>query len=119
MDVDKFKDMTSKEIAANLQHVWEGNTSVVNTKAQAYFQAALNKELIDNQKEYQDNSIKQTKHLVYATWGLAIITALPQSLALIQKIIQFLLRGGINEVFKLYSYINCLFFNNFVSCYLF
>jgi len=66
MDVDEFKNMTSKEIAANLQHVWEGNTFVVNTKAQAYFQAALNKELIDNQKEYQDNSIREMKNLVYA-----------------------------------------------------
>lgn len=74
MDVDDLKTMTSKEIAANLRHVWEGNTSVVNTKVQAYFQAALNKELIDSQKEYQDKSIKQMKNLVYATWILAVAT---------------------------------------------
>jgi len=43
---------------------------------QALFKAALNKELIDSQKKYQDDSVKQMRHLVYATWALVVVTLL-------------------------------------------
>ena len=41
---------------------------------QEYLKVELNRELIDSQKKYQDDSVKQMRHLVYATWGLVIVT---------------------------------------------
>jgi hypothetical protein len=38
--------------------------------------AELNRELIESQKTYQDDSVKQMRRLVYATWALAIVTLL-------------------------------------------
>ena len=34
----------------------------------------LNKELIESQKKYQNDSVRQMRNLVYATWGLVIVT---------------------------------------------
>ena len=74
MKVNNLKDKTPTEIADNLQNV--DNISMIPQQitAQAYILAALNRELIDSQREYQEKSIKQMKHLVYATWILVIAT---------------------------------------------
>lgn len=41
-----------------------------------YLKVALNKEIIDSQKKYQDDSVRQMRRLVYATWALVIVTLL-------------------------------------------
>ena len=41
---------------------------------QEYLKVELNRELIESQRKYQDDSIKQMRNLVYATWALAIVT---------------------------------------------
>ena len=41
---------------------------------QEYLKAELNRELIESQKEYQDESFNQMQQLVKATWALAIGT---------------------------------------------
>ena len=43
---------------------------------QEYLKVELNRELIESQKKYQDDSVKQMRRLVYATWVLAIVTLL-------------------------------------------
>jgi len=39
-----------------------------------YLKVSLNKELIDSQKKYQDDSVEQMKGLVKATWWLVVGT---------------------------------------------
>lgn len=41
-----------------------------------YLRVELNRELIESQKKYQDGSVKQMRHLVYATWALVVVTLL-------------------------------------------
>ena len=41
-----------------------------------YLRVALNKELIESQRKYQEDSVKQMQNLVYATWALVIATLL-------------------------------------------
>jgi len=36
----------------------------------------LNRESIESQKRYQDDSVRQMRYLVYATWSLVIVTLL-------------------------------------------
>lgn len=43
---------------------------------QEYLKLELNKELIESQKKYQEDSVQQMRHLVYATWALVIVTIL-------------------------------------------
>jgi len=43
---------------------------------QEYLKVELNRELIESQKVYQDDSVKQMRRLVYATWALVIVTLL-------------------------------------------
>lgn len=49
--------------------------------ASGVFEGELNRELIESQQEYQDDSIKQMRNLVYATWGLVVVTLLVVALA--------------------------------------
>jgi hypothetical protein len=43
---------------------------------QEYLKAELNRELIESQKKYQDDSVKQMRNLVVATWALVAVTLL-------------------------------------------
>ena len=43
---------------------------------QEYLKVELNKELIASQKKYQDDSVRQMRYLVYATWAIVIVTLL-------------------------------------------
>ncbi len=43
---------------------------------QEYLKVELNRELIESQKKYQDDSTEQMRYLVYATWAVAIVTSL-------------------------------------------
>ena len=43
---------------------------------QEFLRVELNRELIESQKKYQGDSIEQMRNLVYATWGLVIVTLL-------------------------------------------
>ena len=43
---------------------------------QEYLKVELNKELIESQKKYQRDSVKQMRYLVYATWALVMVTLL-------------------------------------------
>lgn len=43
---------------------------------QEYLKVELNRELIESQKKYQDDSVRQMCYLVYATWALVIVTLL-------------------------------------------
>lgn len=74
MNVNDLKDKTPIEQADNLPNVYNISTIPVQIAAQAYLRAALNKELIDSQREYQDKSIKQMRNLVRATWALVFVS---------------------------------------------
>ncbi|NQT06918.1 MAG: hypothetical protein HQ575_05190 [Candidatus Omnitrophica bacterium] len=43
---------------------------------QEYLKLELNKELIESQKKYQDDTVRQMRNLVYATYALVVVTLL-------------------------------------------
>ena len=52
---------------------------------QEYLRVALNRELIELQRKYQEDSVRQMRDLVRATWALVTVTAALVFVALLVK----------------------------------
>ncbi|MFA4981341.1 MAG: hypothetical protein WC592_02590 [Candidatus Omnitrophota bacterium] len=76
MNADDYIGKGSEHIAKAIAGVAKEPPSWQQLLLQEYLKVELNRELIESQRKHQDDSIKQMKHLVYATWGLVVATLL-------------------------------------------
>ncbi len=74
-DVKNCIGKSSEHIIDTLSRFIEADASSESvTILRELLKSALNKELIDNQKKYQKDSVRQMRWLVVATWALVIVT---------------------------------------------
>ena len=87
MNPDDYIGKGSKYIANALADCSGTPLSPAFYVLQEFLRVELNRELIENQKKYQDeliesqkmyqdDSVKQMRRLVYATWALVVVTLL-------------------------------------------
>ncbi len=74
LNPENYLGKGSKYIAEAISQFAKEPPSWQQLLLQEYLKVELNRELIESQSEYQKDSLKQMRRLVYATWGLAIVT---------------------------------------------
>lgn len=81
MKADDYIGKGSENVARAIEKVAKEPPSWQQLLLSEYLKVELSRELIESQKKHQNDSIKQMRNLVYATWGLVVVTLLVVALA--------------------------------------